>query len=156
MSAPQTNPPLKQPQFSSPEEKKHVDSLKLQKSEDIISAIKAYRRAKGLCYKCGVKWGPGHKCAPTVDLHVVEELWQMLQNPNHLPQVDPNEDSDSSDELMALSAYAVAGIEAPKTIRLIGNLQGLKPLILLDSGSSSTFISEQMAALLPNCLHQFL
>jgi len=78
--------PHKSPQFSSPDEKKHVDSLKLQSSDEILSAIKAYRRTKGLCYNCGVKWSPGHKCAPTVALHVVEELWQLLQDPASLTQ----------------------------------------------------------------------
>jgi hypothetical protein len=61
-------------QFATPEEKQHVESLKVQKPEDVLDAIKAYRRAKGLCYKCGVKWNPGHRCAPTVALHVVEKI----------------------------------------------------------------------------------
>ena len=51
--------------YGSPDEKKHVDSPKLSKSEDLSAAIKAYRRAKGLRYKCGVKWNPSHKWAPT-------------------------------------------------------------------------------------------
>jgi hypothetical protein len=74
-SRPQPPPPTsKAPQFSSPEEKKHVEALRLQNPEDVLSAIKAYRRAKGLCYKCGVKWNQNHRCAPTVSLHVAEEL----------------------------------------------------------------------------------
>jgi len=140
----------KAPQFSSPEEKKHVDSLKLSSTEEILNAIKAYRRAKGLCYKCGVKWGPTHKCAPQVALHVVEELWQLLQDPETMHKTALDTDSDSGEELMALSLYAVNGTDAPRTIRVLGNLSGQTPLILMDSGSSSTFISEQLAAKLPN------
>lgn len=37
------------------------------------------------------------------------------------------------------------GTEAPKTIRVAGNIYGQKPLMLIDSGSSSRFISENMA-----------
>jgi hypothetical protein len=43
-----------------------------------VSALMAYRKAKGLCYKCGSKWGPAHTCSTTVPLHLVEEFWQML------------------------------------------------------------------------------
>lgn len=51
---------------------------------------------------------------------------------------------------MALSLYAANGTEAARTIRVMGNLAGQTPLILLDSVSSSTFISEHMAANLSN------
>lgn len=66
------------PTYATPEEKQHVEALKVQSLEDKMQAVKAFRRAKGLCYKCGMKWAPGHKCAPTVAIHVVEELWQLL------------------------------------------------------------------------------
>lgn len=56
------------------------------------------------------------------------------------------EESDSGDDLMSLSVHALNGTEAPKTLRVEGNLYGLKPLMLFDSGSSSSFISEHMAA----------
>lgn len=36
-----------------------------------ISTLKAYRKARGECFTCGEKWGPGQ-------LHVVEELLAML------------------------------------------------------------------------------
>ena len=140
----------KAPQFSSPDEKKHIDSLKLSSTAEILNAIKSYRRAKGLCYKCGIKWGPTHKFAPQVALHVVEELWQLLQVPGAMSKSLGDSDSDSGEELMALSLYAVHGIDAPRTIRVMGNLNGQTPLILLDSGSSSTFISEQLAAKFTN------
>jgi len=149
-SAPSPTATSKQPQFSSPDEKKHVNSLKLNSTEDILNAIKAYHRAKGLCYKCGVKWGPAHKCASHVALHVVEEMWQILQDPDTLAKPSVDTDSDSGEDLMALSLYAANGTEAPKTIRVMGNLAGQTPLILLDSVSSSTFISEHMAANLSN------
>jgi hypothetical protein len=32
-------------------------------SDSKLAAIKSYRRALGLCYKCGVKWSKDHKCA---------------------------------------------------------------------------------------------
>jgi hypothetical protein len=49
-------------------------------SDSKISALMAYKKAKGLCYKCGMKWNPSHKCAASVPLHVVEELWQLVHD----------------------------------------------------------------------------
>jgi hypothetical protein len=44
-----------------------------------LSALKAYRRAMNLCFKCGEKYRPTHKCAQTVQLQVGEELLEMLE-----------------------------------------------------------------------------
>jgi len=43
-----------------------------------LSVVKAYRRAMGLCYRCGEKWNKDHKCSPQVQLHLVQELWDLL------------------------------------------------------------------------------
>ena len=103
-----------------------------------------YRRAKGLCYKCGQKWSPRHKCATSVPLHVVEELWQML----HVEEQDPLDDSkeDSGDDLMALSIHAVQGTNSSKTVRMVGNICGKEVIILIDSRSTHNFISESLAS----------
>jgi hypothetical protein len=54
-------------------------------------------------------------------------------------------DSDSSEDLMAISMQALNGIEGSKTIRLRGYLQGREVFMLLDSGSSNSFINEFVA-----------
>jgi hypothetical protein len=43
-----------------------------------LSALKNYRRARGLCFKCGEKWSSAHICPATIQLHVVEELFEMM------------------------------------------------------------------------------
>jgi len=45
---------------------------------------------------------------------------------------------------MAVSQAAVTGADGPKTLRLQGTLQGHLVLILVDSGSSHTFVSQQL------------
>jgi len=57
---------------------KSTHSNKTTPSEDKATTPMNYRKAKDLCYKCGMKWHPGHKCATSVPLQVVEELWKML------------------------------------------------------------------------------
>lgn len=42
--------------------------------EDKLASLKAFRRRNGLCFKCGEKWNPGHKCPTHVSLHVLEEI----------------------------------------------------------------------------------
>ena len=89
-----------------------------------MATLMIYRRAKGLCYKCGMKWSPGHKCYNTVALHVVEELWQMVHG-GDINSEEPDEKSEDSDEdLMVISVDAVQGTEVGKTIRMIGDILG--------------------------------
>jgi hypothetical protein len=47
-------------------------------TQDKLASLFAYRKAKGLCYKCGLQYAKGHRCADTVQLHVVDELWKLL------------------------------------------------------------------------------
>nr|XP_051228810.1 uncharacterized protein LOC127346563 [Lolium perenne] len=44
---------------------------------DSLRTLKAQRRARGECFKCGEKYQPGHKCTKTVSLNVVEELLEL-------------------------------------------------------------------------------
>jgi len=60
------------------------------------------------------------------------------------------EDSDSGEDLMALSDQAVQGTCIGKTIKLAAHFGKHSAVVLLDSGSSHKFISEQLAACLPN------
>jgi len=133
--------------FGSPEEKKVVDTQRPSSAEDRAAALMAYRKAKGLCYKCGLKWQHGHKCANSVSLHMVEELWQLVQSPNPMEgfSQDNPKDSDSSDDLMTLSAHAVQGTEAPRTLRLVGKFYATEVVMLVDSGSTHNFVSESLA-----------
>jgi hypothetical protein len=35
--------------------------------EDKLSTLKSFRRARGLCIRCGEKWAPGHRCSPSLN-----------------------------------------------------------------------------------------
>lgn len=122
------------------------------RGEDRVAALRNYGRARGLCLKCGECWGHGHQCAAMVQLHVVEELLELLQ-----AKVRDRQDGDSdSDEeqLMSISKLATTGETTPRTVRLLGNIGGLDVLLLVDSGSSHSFISEAVAARMPGQVQQ--
>jgi hypothetical protein len=114
-----------------------------------LSAVKAYRRVMGLCYKCREKWSKDHKCSPQVQLHLVQELWNLL--PDDSEDVTPSEATPPEPQVfLAISHSAVTGTPAHHTVWFSGSIQGNALTILLDSGSSSSFISEAMAACLQN------
>lgn len=93
----------------------------------------------GQCYKCGDKWAPSHKCSPTVQLHVVQEMWELFQ-------LEESESPVSAELCMALSPEAFSCQVTPKTLKLYGSVQGHGVVILIDSGSTHTFISHTLAS----------
>lgn len=48
--------------------------------EDKLATLCNYRKAQGLCMHCKEKWGPGHRCAPQVQLHVLQEVWNLYES----------------------------------------------------------------------------
>jgi hypothetical protein len=80
--------------------------------DDKLSTLRAYRRARGLCEVCAEKWVRGHKCAATVSLQAMQEVWDFFN-------IEPtSEDTDEPDEqlLLALSHDARMGSHSQRTI----------------------------------------
>lgn len=125
------------------EPRKSPGNSKIKALDEKLAALMAYRKAKGLCYKCGLKWGQTHKCPESIPLNVVEELWQMLEISEN-QSLSP-EDSDSGDDLMAISTQAASGTAGGNTLKLQCHISHLPALVLVDSGSSHNFISGQFA-----------
>lgn len=46
----------------------HRPNVAQANADDKLSALMTYRKARGLCFKCGAKWGPQHKCSASVPL----------------------------------------------------------------------------------------
>lgn len=109
-----------------------------------IKALRDYRRAPGLCFKCGERWGHDHTCPTSVQLHVVEELLELFG----LNTVFDNAASSSTDTpeiVMAISRPAVSGGVSAKAFQLQAWIQGHEVLMLVDSGSSTSFINQELA-----------
>lgn len=71
-----------------------------------VTALRNYRRAKGLCFKCGERWGHDHICPPTVKLHVIEEFIDLF-NLDVLPFPEDTEtmqpDNTTAEQVWRLS-----------------------------------------------------
>ncbi len=115
------------------------------KWEDRYESLKAARRASGECFKYGEKWRPGHKCPKSVQLHVLDELLEVLMLQDGTADIQKEEEEDSEEELVP-SECTAAGTMGKKTIRLQGMIQHQEVLILVDSGSSSNFIAESLVS----------
>jgi hypothetical protein len=63
---------------SGTEDHKAVEAVRLNSVDDKFKAHRQYRRARGLCDHCAKKWSYDHKCAPTVQLHAIQEMWDLM------------------------------------------------------------------------------
>ena len=115
-------------------------------NEDKLKSLLAFRTKNGLCYKCGEKWHRDHSCAPTVQLHLVQELWELFQLEDDSPELQPDSALSSDQLFLAISKAVVNGVSAPRAVRFSGSIQQIPASILVDSGSSTSFISCQLAA----------
>lgn len=122
-----SRPSASSPELPVPDGRRSPESAKItippSSIDDKLRALRAYRKAKGLCFTCGERWGHGHVCAATVQLHVVEELVGMLTAPTSTAFPTPSKDT-SDEELCLLSAAAVNGTEAPQAFRMLDSMKG--------------------------------
>ena len=115
----------------------HADASKLENLWDY--------RARGLCFKCSKRWGHDHVCPTIVQLHVVEELLDIFGLDSYVDTQMSSEDG-VSDTSMAISVSAVTGGVSAKAFQLRAWLQGHEVVMLIDSGSSNSFINEHLAS----------
>ena len=76
----------------------------------------------------------------------MEEVWEFVTEDQSDQQVQAEEENDSGEDLMAISVQAMKGTQGVKTIRLRGFLAEQEVFMLVDSGSTDCFISEDLAS----------
>ncbi|XP_073360755.1 uncharacterized protein [Aegilops tauschii subsp. strangulata] len=113
-----------------------------------LKALREYRHAKGLCFKCGERWGQDHSCPTSVQLHILEELLELLGLDSDGDSSSPSLGDALAERAMVISRHALTGGTSPKAIRLHAWLQGHEVLLLMDSGSSTSFIDARLASVL--------
>jgi hypothetical protein len=86
-----TAPKYDKPRVS--KDKAVSDSASTSSVDEKFRALKQYRRARGICDRCAEKWTCGHKCATIVQLHAIQELWELL--PDEQSKECPTEELDS-------------------------------------------------------------
>ncbi|KAJ7957493.1 Ty3/gypsy retrotransposon protein [Quillaja saponaria] len=100
------------------------------------------RFAKGLCFCCNEKFGPGHRCK-TGTFTLLEA--NPDDNEATLVEEEPEEDVDPNlSEFAAISLHAILGKQTASTMKLQGKVGKRDVLILVDSGSTHNFVSESI------------
>jgi hypothetical protein len=118
--------------------------------EGKLTALRAYRRAKGLCFRCGERWGHTHRCSTSVPLHLVEEMWELaIEGEEVVEETEGNTVEPAGENVLAISLDAVSGGEGNKTIYLWASIHCQQVLVLVDSGSSASFLGSHLLGVMP-------
>jgi hypothetical protein len=117
--------------------------------EERFRALRAYRRARGLCDQCAEKWSRDHKCAPTVRLNAMEEVFDLFSITETPLDTDDAMDwscatPPAEQLLLAISHDAMTGHSGPRSMLFYGNIQGIPVKVLIDSGSTTSFLSQDL------------
>lgn len=99
--------------------------------------LRDFSRANGLCFKCGENFDPTHQCLKKTTAEL--QLTQTETDPDILSDEILNmiEENDMAQaEQLSLSIHAIS-----RTIRLRALIGNQVLLILVDSGSSNSFIN---------------
>lgn len=99
----------------------------------------------GLCFKCGEKWSTTHTCPEQVPLHLIKELLDALE-------IQSSEDSDELQSEIQSTKNGVMAVQLPdkeakgrrQTLKQLAHIGKLQVLILVDSGSIGTFVSDRL------------
>lgn len=113
-------------------------------AEEWFCALRANRRAKGLCDFYAEKWSRDHKCAANVRLNAMEEILELFSITDDTKESEIAE-SPAEQLLLAISQEAVSGACGPRTMQFSGEILGLPIVVLVDSGSTTSFLSSRIA-----------
>ncbi|XP_044326440.1 uncharacterized protein [Triticum aestivum] len=115
--------------------------------------IRDFRRANNLCFKCGDRYSREHRCAQPAQLLMISigehgevlsddtiHALQLLDDPG--PAAPPPAPARDAPECCLLSSHALDGTELATTIRLRALVGNQVMLLLLDSGSSHSFVNK--------------
>jgi hypothetical protein len=93
--------------------------------DDKLSTLRDYRRARGLCFRCGEKWSRDHRCPEAIQLHVLQELWDVCFAED-CHEVCPDEwqedGADAAQLCMAISMAASGGPLSVNSIQFMGRI----------------------------------
>ncbi|KAL4190521.1 hypothetical protein AMTRI_Chr07g25150 [Amborella trichopoda] len=95
------------------------------------------QRAKGLCFNCNEKFGPGHRCKK---LFLIEGSW-----PNDGEDEHAQTEIDTTDEVPEISINAIYGVKTPQTKCVQGRLGQQRVTFLIDFGSTHNFLKSNIA-----------
>lgn len=102
----------------------------------LTSAEMSARRDKGLCYNCDEKYFPGHRCKNRILYMVMSEEEKSLYS-QEIVELDMPDI-----KVVQMSLNSLMGEVSLTTMRVVGEVGNHQLNILLDSGSTLSFLQE--------------
>lgn len=110
-----------------------------------VKTLRDYRRARGLCFKCGERCEHDHTYPTFVQLHVIEELLELFGINTPEDQGASLEEEPPQGVVMTISLSTLTGSVSPLALQVRSWIQGCEVLMLVDSGNTTSFINERFA-----------
>ncbi|KAK8936447.1 hypothetical protein KSP39_PZI012366 [Platanthera zijinensis] len=106
-------------------------------------------RRKGLCFCCRQPYSPQHVCA-VKEFHALfgdfdTEVTMADFDALVLPDDDEPPGAAAALNILDLPFYSVGGITGPRTMKMRGTIRGRPIIIMIDSGASHNFLSDDVA-----------
>lgn len=103
----------------------------------LTDAEKQARFLKGECFRCGDKYGPGHRCKTGTF-----KTFEAEEGDDEQPPHETINSNDVEEDTAEISLHAILGKSHPTTMKIQGTLNSTEVLILVDGGSTHNFISD--------------
>jgi hypothetical protein len=108
--------------------------------------LRDFRRANNLCFKCGDKYSKEHQCKRTGQLLTIEvgEFGEVLSD-DAVVALELLEETSVPTSCCQLSLNAATGTDTGETMRLRALVGNQVMVLLIDSGSTHTFVTRAFA-----------
>ena len=109
------------------------------------------RRRKGLCFKCNEKWFVNHVCSRK-EMSVLIGATEEEPTAETSLFVEELEEEQEKIEPMGISLNSVVGITNQKTMKMLGTVNSMELIVMIDPEATNNFISvEAVKKLGLNC-----
>lgn len=103
------------------------------------------RSRKGLCFKCGEKWGREHVCSMKNYQLILMEVKEEEEEEEVFEEAEDGE-FVLEGKVLQLSLNSKEGLTSNRSFKVKGQIGEREILILIDCGATSNFISQDLVA----------